>query len=543
MPQESGGHTILLSAQTASGGQRRMALGVSVLLFAAVVATLPFARIQGPSVPAFILVLHTIMAINDLITAVLLFGQYCIECSPRVNLLAGGYLFTSLISIPYLLAFPGMFSAGTVLKTTPDSAPWLYVAWHGVLSLAIIGYGLLPARTGEERRKTGQRASIVFMVVIVLGAVGALTALASLGRDWLPSIGVGDRYSTVALIAIDMLVLLALAAALIIARCRPYTVLDLWMIVVAFAWLCSVTLGAFIGTVRYEIGFDVSRGFAVLASTFVLAVLLSEVSALYGRAISERERRLNELEAVLIHLSRVNELGQHVSSLIHEVNQPLTAIANYVAASIQMLDKSAPERAKALLERLSEQAERASGIVRHLRDFIARHETERRTESVPDMLRDAVRLALTGAGQPGPALEIRCDPAAATAFFDRVQAEQVVFNLVRNAAEAMAEMPRRILTLATGLTADGMVEVSVADTGPGLSSEIRARLFEPFVTTKAGGLGIGLSICRVIVEAHGGRLQVDENPGGGTVFRFTLPRSADFDCGGEAPAGPPARPL
>jgi two-component system, LuxR family, sensor kinase FixL len=191
---------------------------------------------------------------------------------------------------------------------------------------------------------------------------------------------------------------------------------------------------------------------------------------------------------------------------------------------MQLAD-TAPERLKPLLQRLGEQSTRAAEIVANLREFVAGHESERRVENVHELLQRAVRLALAGGRERSPLIEIRCSPPAAWALIDRVQIEQVVFNLVRNAVEAMAEYPRRMLTLATELTSGGMIEVSIGDTGPGLAPEVRSRLFEPFVTTKPGGLGVGLSICRLIIEAHGGRLEADANPGGGTVFRFTIPKS------------------
>ena len=125
-----------------------------------------------------------------------------------------------------------------------------------------------------------------------------------------------------------------------------------------------------------------------------------------------------------------------------------------------------------------------------------------------------------------PIIQLQCDTAASSAFFDRIQIEQVMFNLVRNSIEAMGNSARRVLTIRTTVNADDMVEISVADTGHGLAPDIRSRLFEPFVTSKPDGLGIGLSICRAIIEAHGGRLSADDNPGDGTVFRFTLPRQA-----------------
>jgi two-component system, LuxR family, sensor kinase FixL len=142
------------------------------------------------------------------------------------------------------------------------------------------------------------------------------------------------------------------------------------------------------------------------------------------------------------------------------------------------------------------------------------------------MLQDAVRLALTGTSGNAPKIELQCTPSASSAFVDRVQIEQVAFNLIRNAIEAMENSDRPALTITASLNSASMVEVSVSDTGRGLSPDIRARLFEPFITDKPSGLGIGLSICRVIVEAHGGQLEADNNPGGGAVFRFTLPQTS-----------------
>jgi two-component system sensor kinase FixL len=309
-------------------------------------------------------------------------------------------------------------------------------------------------------------------------------------------------------------------------------VLDLWLMVVMFAWLCTICLGAFVSSGRFDTGWYAGRIFDWLTSLFVLLMLLSETIGLYARNVRmsaierrERERRLKEMEAVLVHLSRVSELGQNVSALIHEVTQPLTAISNYLEASIHLAKTGNTERLRPILERSAEQAVRATEIIRHLRDFIARREPERRIEDIPEILQNALRLALAGMSGQAPTIEMRCIPAAASAFFDRVQIEQVAFNLIRNAIESMERTARRTLTLATDLNADAMVEVSVADTGPGLSPEIRSKLFMPFVTSKPSGLGIGLSICRVIVEAHGGQLRAENNPGGGTVFRFTLPLS------------------
>ena len=171
----------------------------------------------------------------------------------------------------------------------------------------------------------------------------------------------------------------------------------------------------------------------------------------------------------------------------------------------------------------AEQVTRASNLIRGLRDFIARRESEKQIESVTEILREAVRLALVRGDVEAATIEIQCTPAASIAFFDRVQIEQVVFYLVRNAIEAMANSARRMLTITAALAPDKMVEISVADTGPGLSSAVREKLFEPFVTSKSSGLGIG-------------RLEADDNPGGGTIFRFTLPQSRQSLRDGVLPA-------
>ena len=182
-----------------------------------------------------------------------------------------------------------------------------------------------------------------------------------------------------------------------------------------------------------------------------------------------------------------------------------------------------PPGAAQALARIGEQAQRGADIVQRLRDFMRKRETEKRTERLAAVIEEACALALIGAGSQPLRLVRAIDPAAEAAVIDRVQIEQVLFNLIRNALEAMAGSARQDLSVTTRPAAPGLVEIAVADTGPGLPQTVRERLFQPFVTTKPAGLGVGLSICRAIVQAHGGNLSAEDNPGGGTVFRLTLP--------------------
>jgi two-component system, LuxR family, sensor kinase FixL len=243
----------------------------------------------------------------------------------------------------------------------------------------------------------------------------------------------------------------------------------------------------------------------------------------------ERERRLNELRSELAHVARLNELGQMASALAHEVNQPLTAISNYLSGARRLLAAGNLDSTRQAIERVAEQAERAAQIVQRLRAFVRKGETERTAEDLPQTVQEAIALALVGVGQ-GIKLNVNFAAEATDVVIDKVQIQQVLFNLMRNAVEAMDTSPRRELTIATAVVGE-MAEISVVDTGPGLPKSVRANLFQPFVTTKAHGMGVGLSICRAIVEAHGGELHAEETATGGTLFRFTVPRSAGYGAG------------
>lgn len=252
------------------------------------------------------------------------------------------------------------------------------------------------------------------------------------------------------------------------------------------------------------------------------------------RDLTERqstEARLQQLQGDLIHVSRLTAMGEMASALAHEINQPLAAITNYLKGSSRLLgagpiDQARADKARTGLDKAAEQALRAGDIIRRLREFAARGETERRVESLPRIVEDAAALGLVGAREQGVIVRFRFDPAIDHVLADRVQIQQVVLNLLRNAMDAMEGSLRKDLTVridpAPREMGDDMAQVSVADTGPGIASEIEGQLFQPFVTTKASGMGVGLSICRTIVEAHGGRLWPEQTPGGGATFRFTL---------------------
>ncbi|HWA48847.1 MAG TPA: PAS domain S-box protein [Dongiaceae bacterium] len=275
-------------------------------------------------------------------------------------------------------------------------------------------------------------------------------------------------------------------------------------------------------------------------TTFPMELAVGEVVASgrrlftgFIRDLTERqltESRMQELQAELLHMSRLSDVGQMASAIAHELNQPLTAILNYVQAARRILQTKGselPPKAADAMDKAVGQASRASAIVQNLRTFIQKGETERRTEDLNKVVGEATALGLVGAKETGVSVRVDLSAAPLSVFIDKVQIQQVVFNLVRNSIEAMAESapPRHLLVSTKQSDAAGgpWAEVSVTDSGPGLAPQIEAQLFQPFQTTKEKGMGLGLSICRSIIDAHGGRLQAAANAERGVTFHFTLP--------------------
>ncbi len=242
------------------------------------------------------------------------------------------------------------------------------------------------------------------------------------------------------------------------------------------------------------------------------------------RDLTERvaaEQRLDRLRA-----ERLNAMGGMAAAMAHELNQPLAATALYLRSAQRLLampPEKRPARVEDALDSASAQVIRAGRIISHMRAFVSRGEPEKRFHNLHCLIDEVVQITRAIAQEAGVDLRIELRATADEVLADEVQIKQVLVNLIKNAIEALSESARRQLCVLTEDVEDGMIRVSVIDSGPGLSEKIEAQLFEPFTTTKAGGMGVGLSVCRSIVQAHHGKLWADRNEGGGAIFRFTLP--------------------
>ena len=273
-------------------------------------------------------------------------------------------------------------------------------------------------------------------------------------------------------------------------------------------------------------------------STFPMELAVGEINldgkrmfTGFVRDITERQvarERLQELQSELLRASRLSAMGQMASALAHELNQPLTAIINYVQATRRMIaGGTVPrERLEDTMDKAVAQATRAGQIIHRMRQFLQKGETERQPEAINKVLEEASALALVGAKESGVVVRMELGTDLAPVLIDRIQIQQVMLNLIRNSIEAMHDSPRRELRIATSEAENGMIELRFADTGPGLDADVAAQLFQPFVTTKEKGMGLGLSICRSIIDSHGGKIWATPNREVGVTFSFTLPATA-----------------
>jgi signal transduction histidine kinase len=517
VPEEQ---NFILSRLSPGRGQKRLALTVVLALLVALTVG-PVSNIQLARIDAFVPAYATAMFVNDSITAVLLFAQFSILRSRALLAIASGYLFTALMIIPWMLTFPGVFTPSGLLGAGLQSTSWLYTLWHAGFPIFVIAYALLKDADPTKQLWWGSAgAAILLSVAMTAALVCAAAFIVTAGDALLPRINVDPvHFSTLWLYIAGCLALLSVLA-LIVLWIRRRSVLDLWLMVVICAYVIEISMIAFPIPARYSVGWYVGRVFGLLSGSLLLFVLLYEITILYAQLLRAVLAQRREREARLM-------TGDAVAATIaHEVKQPLSGMITNADAGLRWLDRSMPDldEAKAAFKQIVADGHRAGAVIGSIRAIFKKDARNRTSLDINDLIGEA--LALTRGDLQRHRILVQAEPHAQLPQItgDRIQLQQVLLNLITNAIESMAAKDQpRVLCVKSDIHAGGGVIVSVADTGTGIGSQDLERIFNPLFTTKSGGMGMGLSICRSIIETHDGRLWVAPNKPEGAVFWFMLP--------------------
>jgi signal transduction histidine kinase len=512
----------LLAALPPVQRQIRLALGIVVALLVAFVVTAPFANTQLPRVDAFIPALETAIVINDLITSALLFAQFFIADRRAIFVLATGYLFTGLMAIPHMLTFPGAFAPTGLLGAGLQSTAWLYVFWKAGLPLAVIVYVLLSDATSEAGMSQHTPAAVIgwsvaAVIVIVCGLTWiAITADSLLPRLLLDSVHVGQ----VPILLTGALVLSLIAVALALLWVRRRSVLDLWLMVACCALMLEGVLALLINN-RFELGWYAGRFYGLIATIFVLLVLLSETTVLHAHLARSVMRQRDEREARHIAIDAL------VASIVHEINQPLGAMVRNGNAGLRWLARATPDldEVSAAFKRIVNDGHRVNEVITGIRSMFKKDIRGRAWLGINDLVREVLKMVELDLRIQGVSVVTELREGLPQLLADRGQLQQVFLNLIMNGIEAMRPITdrARVLRIRSDIIQEFTgVMVTVEDSGTGIDREDKDRIFEPFFTTKSAGTGVGLAICQSIIGSHGGTLQASVNSPYGTIFQVAL---------------------
>lgn len=511
----------VLSSLPLNRAQERLSLAVVLtLLVGYAIAAGPLSTLHPPRIDTFVPVYSTALVVIDLITAVVLFAQFSMLRSLAVLALASGYLFTALIVIPWMLTFPGAFTPGGLLGAGLQTTNWLYVLWHVGFTTLVLVYALLKDTSPARGRWHGTaRSAILSSVAITAVAVCAATILTTAGDPLLPRTMLDPIHFSPVRIFIAGLQILWSVSVLAVLWFRRRTVLDLCLIVVMWAYAIEVYLIAFPTPVRFSMGWYAGRVYGLVSGSLVLFVLVYEITILYGQLLRavvaerrEREARLTTGDAI-------------AAAIAHQIRQPLSAMAINAQAGVRWLERGTPDvdEGKAAFKEIVATCGRATAAVESIRALFRKDMSHGTSFDVNDVVGDA--LAMAGADLQRHRIAVRAGADQLPPVCgDRIQLQQVVLNLIRNAIDAMAASDGpRILTVRCAVHDDRSVLVSIGDSGVGVGEQDVDRIFNPLFTTKPSGMGMGLAICRSIIEAHHGRIWVAPNNPQGALFQFVLP--------------------
>ena len=519
-----------------SMGQRRTARILVLALLAILIATWPFATVKLPEIGAFVPSLAAALFVSDSVTAALLFGQFSILRQRSLLIIANGYFFSALIVIAHALAFPGAFSQSGLFGAGLQSAVWLYWLWHSGLPLAILGYALLKSTDpaiDDRWARIAIRSSVAGTIALVVVMFWFVTQ----HHDYLPVTFIDIRPLSLFRRVIGgatILVLGGIALCLLWARRR--TLLDEWLMVALWALLIEVALASVLSGDRWTLSWYAGRFYQLVTATVVMIVLLVETTKLYTEVartntLLENERLLLQRAVQAQRREREARMvtGDAVAAAIaHEVKQPLSAMITRAEAGLRFLKRSTPDidEGKAAFTQIVADGQRAGAVTESIRALFRKGDQNRVSLDLNGLVEESLAALREELVTHRIEVIANLDESLPTVTGDRVQLQQVLVNLITNAIDSMAKVEgSRVLAVQSAIANDGDVRISVADTGAGVASQDTVRIFTPLFTTKSGGMGMGLAICRSIIEAHQGRLWVSPNTPCGAIFQISIARS------------------
>ena len=511
---------VVVALMPATSRQRAAAVGVVVALFALAALVAPFANIQIGRIDSFVPVLQTVLSAADLLTATLLFAQYSVQPHRALLAAASGYLFSGSAAFLQTLSFPGGYAPGGIIGDGSNTPAWFFVLWHTTFGLSILAYALLKDKNESPVRST--TANIAITLACVFGAMAALTWLMTSGVGYLPSFYTASVTQQTRLgNQINVALLLLGSVTLLVLFVRSRSVLDLWLMVTLFAWLPNFLVAAVASSVRFSMGWYAARGFALVASCMLLSVLLTEMTVLYSRLTSaltlQRRERANRLVSI----------DAATAAIAHEVRTPLASITLNASTARQLVLVQPPrlEEMNEILKDIEAASLRVGATIASVRGLFKEAADQPTKICIEDVARQMLRLLQQELqfNEISVVTELLADPPSVSA--DPAQLQQVILNLIKNAIEAMNSVPvgDRRLNVSTRLGENSHVLLSVQDTGAGIHPQDQSRIFEAFFTTKPAGMGLGLAICRTIVERYAGSLVLAEASPKGSTFEVALP--------------------
>jgi signal transduction histidine kinase len=499
--------------------QTRSALAVAAGLFIAFIAIAPFSGTPLGALNIFFPLLDAFVFVTDLVTAVLLFSQFAISGSRPLLALANGYLFTAFIVVPHALTFSGAFSPTGLLGANIQTGSWLFIFWHIGFALALLAYAVLAISPAHPIPPARALSAIRWSVVGAIALTCGLTWLATAGTYLLPPIILDNSRLSPLVIYPVWLTIAISASALVVMAFRRRSVLDQWLMVVAFVYIGELAFSGLLPSVRFSLGFYAGRLFSIIASSIVLVVLLAETTRLYvllarshASLQHERDNKLMNFEAI-------------VAAISHEVKQPLGAIGLNTSSAQLILERSPIDlgELRAIMDETREAAQRIDDTLLGFQSLFGGIERKRQLVDMNEVILEVLKLLRVELRNRSISARPELTTDLPAIHGNRNQLHQLIYNLVHNAIEAMSETPGGGRMLEVRTSKDGRaIVVQVQDNGPGVGPEQADNIFDVFVTTKPHGMGLGLAICRKIVEHHHGKISVSSAKPHGAIFTVQL---------------------